>query len=54
MGVGCVPQIAFERTGAASSINAACYVRKHLVVQVRADDGAGAGRRQYTASGGMW
>lgn len=26
MGAGCVPQIAFECTGAASSINAACYV----------------------------
>jgi L-iditol 2-dehydrogenase len=26
MGEGCIPQIAFECTGAASSINAACYV----------------------------
>ncbi|OXG49841.1 hypothetical protein J010_04757 [Cryptococcus neoformans] len=26
MGPGCIPQIAFECTGAASSINAACYV----------------------------
>lgn len=26
MGAGCIPQIAFECTGAASSINAACYV----------------------------
>ncbi len=26
MGPGCIPQIAFECTGAASSINSACYV----------------------------
>jgi len=30
MGDGCVPEIAFECTGAGSSINAACYVRNVL------------------------
>lgn len=29
MGLGCLPQIVFECTGAASSINSACYVSLH-------------------------
>jgi L-iditol 2-dehydrogenase len=33
MGAGCTPQIAFECTGAASSINAACYVSGNMTIK---------------------
>jgi hypothetical protein len=36
MGLDCLPQIVFECTGAASSINSACYVGyRAMIVQCR-------------------
>jgi L-iditol 2-dehydrogenase len=38
MGLGCLPQIVFECTGAASSINSACYVSIARISVSMADD----------------
>lgn len=51
MGVGCVPQIAFECTGAASSINSACYVGPHHTRSIQL---MGAGTRGWRYTSASW